>query len=124
MGQQQVLGLVIGLLIVTVAIAAGMMAFTDTAAIANRDAMIGDMQRLAAKAQGYYRRPAFLGGGGLSFSGLKLGVRNPNGTYTLASVEPDRVVLVGQGWEKGPERRRLTMTMTVYADTMMLAPGS
>jgi hypothetical protein len=121
MGQQQVVLIVIGILLVTIAITAGTMAFTEDAMTANRQAMIGDLERLGAHAQGYYRWPAALGGGAGSFSGLKLGRQNHYGTYTIASVTADCVVLLGSGRETGTDGAPLRMQMTVLPDTMMVA---
>jgi hypothetical protein len=121
MGQQQLLLLVVGILVVTVAIAAGMLAFVENSVDANRQAMVGDLQRLATMAQGYYRRPAVMGGGAGSFDGLRLGLRNPNGVYALAAADDHEVVLVGMGKERGADGNFITMKMTVHPDTMMLA---
>jgi hypothetical protein len=98
-----------------------MMAFGGNTAVTPRDAMAGDLQRLATMAQGYYHRLEILGGGGGSFSGLKLGLRNPNGTYTLIDVQPGQVVLMGRGKDPGAGGNLLSLRMIVFPDTMMLA---
>ena len=70
MGQQQLLLIILGVIVVGIAVAVGITMFTDNAVNANRDAVTNDLVNLAARAQQYYRRPTALGGGGNSFVGL------------------------------------------------------
>ncbi len=84
MGQQQLLLIVLGVIIVGIAIAVGISMFKSSAVDANRSAIAGDLANLASKAQRYYRTPVELGGGGQKFDGFALSVldrSNPNGTY-------------------------------------------
>jgi hypothetical protein len=81
MGQQQLLLIILGVIIVGVAIAVGITLFRDSAASTNRDAMANDLMHLAAKARHYYKRPATMGGGGHSFSNLGA----DGGLYLLVS---------------------------------------
>lgn len=120
MGQQQILLIVIGILVVTIAVCAGMMAHTQGPGAADREAMIGDLRRLATRAQGYYRWPAVLGGGTGSFIGLKSGSQTRYGTYTIASVTAERVVFLGKGRVAGTNGAFACMSMTVFPDTMIL----
>lgn len=96
MGQQQLLLIILGVIVVGIAVAVGITMFSDSAISANRDAVSNDLVNLAARAQQYYRRPAALGGGGNSFAGLtadaaglaKLTNRgaNANGVYTISAA--------------------------------------
>src|SRR4030067_1041801 len=96
MGQQQLLLIILGVIVVGIAVAVGITMFTDSAVSANRDAVTNDLVNLAARAQQYYRRPTALGGGGGSFAGLtansdglkKLTNRatNANGTYSIQTA--------------------------------------
>jgi Tfp pilus assembly protein PilE len=95
MGQQQLLLIILGVIIVGIAVAVGITMFQDNAVDQNRSAVISDLTTLAAKAQQYYAKPTTLGGGGNSFVGLTadatgLGLlasvaftNNANGTYTI-----------------------------------------
>lgn len=96
MGQQQLLLIILGVIIVGVAIAVGITLFKDSAVSTNRDAMANDLMHLAAKARHYYKRPASMGGGGHSFTnlggagGILLLVSNnfatnDNGAYSIKS---------------------------------------
>ena len=70
MGQQQLLLIILGVIVVGIAVAVGITMFSDSATNANRDAMVNDLVNLASRAQQFYRRPTSLGGGGNSFLGL------------------------------------------------------
>ncbi len=95
MGQQQLLLIILALLIVGVAVVAGIALFQDSAVDHNRAVVIADLKTLASKAQHYYSRPSTIGGGSRSFIGLTADSRgigmlagtnftdNANGTYTI-----------------------------------------
>ncbi|MEJ2634401.1 MAG: hypothetical protein P8184_03805 [Calditrichia bacterium] len=90
MGQQQLLLIVLGIIIVGIAIAVGVNMFQSSAVDTNRQAMIGDLANLAAKAQRYYRTPTELGGGAQTFNGFALGrldTANGNGSFRLFTAE-------------------------------------
>jgi hypothetical protein len=68
MGQQQLLLIILGVIVVGIAVAVGITMFSDSAINANRDALSNDLVNLASRAQQFYRRPTSLGGGGNSFN--------------------------------------------------------
>ncbi|MCU0644613.1 MAG: hypothetical protein MUC94_10160, partial [bacterium] len=90
MGQQQLLLLVLGAIIVGVAIVVGVNMFSTSAVNANRDAVVQDCMTLATRAQQWYRTPAILGGGGRDFTKLtsldliRFPATNENGSYELS----------------------------------------
>ncbi len=103
MGQQQLLLIVIGVIIVGIAIVVGINLASTSARSANRDAVIADLNNIGAFAQQYYRKPTALGGGGNSFTGFTIPpslVTTGNGTYT-ATVGATVVTIVGTGTEVG-----------------------
>ena len=69
MGQQQLLLIVLGVIIVGIAVVVGINVFTASSVEANRNALIGDATNLASMAQQYYRKPTALGGGNQTFTG-------------------------------------------------------
>ena len=112
MGQQQLLLIILGVIVVGIAVAVGITMFSDNAVSANRDAVSNDLVNLAARAQQFYRRPAALGGGGNSFVGLSAdaaglakltnmgGGKNANGTYSVQTAgTANQVVIQGVGTE-------------------------
>lgn len=123
MGQQQLLLIILGVIVVGIAVAVGITMFQDNAVSANRDAVTNDLVNLASRAQQYYRRPAALGGGGSTFTGLAMAEltskpSNANGTYALGTVNATSVVITGTGVEKGNNGTSpISMSMTVLADS-------
>jgi len=121
MGQQQLLLIILGVIVVGIAVAVGITMFSDNAVNANRDAVSNDLVNLAARAQQYYRRPTALGGGGNSFVGLtadaaglsKLtnmpGGANANGTYSITTAgTANQVTVQGVGTETAPDGNKVT----------------
>ena len=133
MGQQQLLLIILGVIVVGIAVAVGITMFTDNAVSANRDAVTNDLVNLASRAQQYYRRPAGLGGGQGAFDNSKGGLgltviaqltskpSNSNGDYTLGTVTPTSVILHGVGKEKGTNGALIAVDMTVFADSTSVA---
>lgn len=124
MGQQQLLLIILGVIVVGIAVAVGITMFTDNAVNANRDAVTNDLVNLAARAQQYYRRPTALGGGGNNFTGLtaddaglkKLTNRptNANGTYSITSAGTGTgLTIQGVGTESVSEGQYVTMEIHV-----------
>ncbi len=70
MGQQQLLLLVLGAIIVGLAIVVGINLFGQGAVKANEDAVRQDILSMMARAEEFYRKPAMLGGGGKDFTNL------------------------------------------------------
>lgn len=103
MGQQQLLLIVLGVIIVGIAVVVGINVFTASSSQANRDAVISDLTNLASLAQQYYRKPIALGGGGNTFTSWAVPTSldtTGNGIYT-ATVAAQTVTIVGTGNENG-----------------------
>ncbi|MDZ4699567.1 MAG: hypothetical protein SH809_07670 [Rhodothermales bacterium] len=78
MGQQQLLLLVLGIVIVGLAVVVGIQAFSENKKKANADALVNDAIRIASDAQAWKLKPAAFGGGAdetlnVGFTGLLLG---------------------------------------------------
>ncbi|HEV8538865.1 MAG TPA: hypothetical protein VGR15_08090 [Bacteroidota bacterium] len=85
MGQQQLLLIILGVIIVGIAIAVGISMFSSSSVQANKDAIVNDLNNLAADAYQYRIRPSTMGGGAGSYGGYKVPSKltsNENGTYT------------------------------------------
>ena len=99
MGQQQLLLIVLGIIIVGIAVYTGITLFSANAVEAKRNNVTGELVNLASMAQGYYLRPTTMGGGNHSFTGWIIPaqlVETENGNY-VATVSDDEVVIVGTG---------------------------
>jgi hypothetical protein len=133
MGQQQLLVIVVGVVVVGVALAVGFFMFRDSATASNRDALSNDLANLASGAQKYYRLPKALGGGQLTFDGLTLRAltsksKNPNGTYTLTpdpvAGAPASITLTAVGTEVGEDATNpVKLTIDVWPDSVKLRTG-
>jgi hypothetical protein len=123
MGQQQLLLLILSAIIVGIAIVMGINMFGENAIQANQDAVMQDVLTIAARAQGWFRRPAQLGGGGRDFSAITLGAVNfsdtTNGTYAISGAGAASFVITGTGQEDaGGTAGPLTVAVTVFADSI------
>ncbi len=130
MGQQQLLLIILGVIVVGIAVAVGITMFKDSAVSANRDAVTNDLVNLASRAQQYYRRPVALGGGGGSFgtltsiTQLTSKASNANGSYAL-TTGTTKLVLKGTGTEMGNNgSTSVAVEMSVWADSAMVNPSS
>lgn len=106
MGQQQLLLIVLGTIIVGVAVVVGINMFSQGAVNAERDALVQDVNMIGAKAAEYWRKPVEMGGGARDFTGVtftKLGsdASNANGTFTLAVVNADSITITAVGANEG-----------------------
>jgi hypothetical protein len=84
MGQQQLLLIILGVIIVGIAIAVGLSLFSAQSVQSNRDAIINDLNNLAAQAYQYRIRPTSMGGGQGDYSSFSIPLKmrtNENGTY-------------------------------------------
>ena len=105
MGQQQLLLLVLSAIIVGVSIMIGINMFTSSAVQANQDAVVQDCMMIAARAQEWWRKPAAMGGGNRTFTGVTLTALNIDSVnvnvsapYTL-DVAPQLLTITGTGVE-------------------------
>jgi hypothetical protein len=89
MGQQQLLLIILGVIIVGIAIAVGLSLFTANSIQANKDAMINDINNIAANAYQYRIRTTSMGGGNNSYVGYVIPSRlssNSNATYAAVGA--------------------------------------
>jgi len=99
MGQQQLLLIVLGVIIVGISIVVGINLFSASSLEENRDAVVSDNMNLAALAQQFYKKPTELGGGNNTFTGFTIPTNlasTANGAYT-AVVAAQSVVITGVG---------------------------
>ena len=72
MGQQQLLLIALGVIVVGIAVYLGFSVSDSYAVSSNRDMLISDMMDLSNMARAYFRKPTLLGGGGNSFAGWQM----------------------------------------------------
>jgi hypothetical protein len=80
------------IIVVGIAIAVGLSLFSAQSVQSNRDAMINDLNNIAAQAYQYRIRPASMGGGEGSYRGFRIPTKmrtNENGSYEARVVRSD-----------------------------------
>ena len=98
MGQQQLLLIVLGVIIVGIAVVVGINVFTASSEEASKDAVVSDCTTIGAMAQQYYRKPTAMAGGGNDFTGFTVPaalVTNANGSYAASGASANSVVITG-----------------------------
>ena len=116
MGQQQLLLIVLGVIIVGIAIFVGITLFQSNAAEAKRNNVTNELINLATLAQQYYQRPTALGGGNRAFTGWQIPLElrtTANGSYE-ATVAADQVTLLGTGNEVVTGSDSVKVQLVVY----------
>ncbi len=119
MGQQQILLIVLGIIVVGIAIAISIQLFRQNAIDHKRDQLINECNNLASIAIGYYKRPIPFGGGGRSFLGWDVPNEiqsTMNGNYT-ADIYGDSVVITGTGTEVITGTDSIQVVTTVTKDS-------
>ncbi len=117
MGQQQLLLIVLGVIVVGIAVVVGINLFNASAEEANKDGIVSDCTNLGAMAQQYYKKPASMGGGANTFSGWTIPAgldSTANGTYT-AVAGVSQAVITGNPLESS---YLWTVTTTVSPTTI------
>lgn len=97
MGQQQLLLMSLGVMIVGVILLFGIDMFSSHAIDANRQTLLTDCMAYGLNAQRYYRRPEFMGGGGRDFNGFSLTAKeadNEDGTFNSTTTLPSGATIV------------------------------
>ena len=114
MGQQQLLLIVLGVIIVGIAIAVGLSLFSAQSVQANKDAIVNDLNNLAANAYQFRIRPTSMGGGGNNYTGFKIPSKlatNENGNYS-ATVTASAVSFTGYSQSSNTN----TVSVTIGTD--------
>ena len=108
MGQQQLLLIVLGILIIGIAIVIGINLFTASAVEAKRNNITNELVNLASLAQQHYRKPQTMGGGNRAFDNSHGGVSwtippslvtTGNGWFGIQSISTNEVVILATGNE-------------------------
>ncbi len=94
MGQQQLLLIILGVIVVGIAISVGIYLFGASSISANKDAIINDLNNIAANAYQFKIRPTTMGGGGGKYSTYIIPQKlqsNADGSFTTTSVQSSSI---------------------------------
>jgi Tfp pilus assembly protein PilE len=123
MGQQQLLLVILVTIVVGIATLVAINIFGSSAKQSNHDAVHQDLAQIGVSAQGWYIKPAALGGGGGSFSGISfssvdfpgeitntetaLEATNLNGTYRIVPGTANEFTVEGRPSSNGTEENSI-----------------
>jgi hypothetical protein len=96
-GQQQLLLIVLGVIIVGIAVVVGINVFTAQSEESAKDAIVSDCTTLGGMAQYYFRKPTSMSGGSNSFTGWAIPANldtTANGTFAITTPGNDASVVI------------------------------
>lgn len=120
MGQQQLLLVLLGIVVVGVAIVVAINLFRGNAIDRKREILINESHNIGSIAIAFYKKPRMIGGGGKRFTGWTIPsslVATVNGSYT-AQVSPDNIVIIGTGTEVVTDNDSIKVQTVVTADAI------
>ena len=105
MGQQQILFIVLGLIIVGVAVGIANQLFDTSAEDSNKDSIASELLHLGMIAQQYFNKPLEMGGGNQSYIGWTIPAHldsTTSGTFIVEDSNNSQLILKGTPFtEKG-----------------------
>ena len=123
MGQQQLLLIVLGLVVIAIAVVVGISLFRAHAISSKRDILTNETIDMAAQAISYYKRTIEFGGGGKSFIGWQIPpqLQNTiNGSYVINEINKDEVVIIATGTEVVTGSDSIQVKTTVAPDNYQI----
>jgi len=123
LGQQQLLLIVLGLVVIAIAVVVGISLFRAHAISSKRDILINETIDMAAQAIGYYKREKAFGGGGKSFIDWQIPpqLQNTiNGSYVIDQINKDEVVIIATGTEVVTGNDSIQVKTTVIPDNYQI----
>lgn len=126
MGQQQLLLIVLGVILVGVAVVLGIQYFSVGAEEGAKDELVAHSITIGSNAQQWFKKPVAMGGGGNSFLGFVQHYTNnltalhssTNGQYLPADVTATATVVTITGRPVAALNYDWTVTTTVTADSI------
>ncbi|HUL43325.1 MAG TPA: hypothetical protein VLY03_03100 [Bacteroidota bacterium] len=98
MGQQQLLLIIVGVIIVGIAVAVGIAQFDSNNTVANKDGLTSGLTSIGSRAYEYKLRPGTLGGGNNSYVGFVIPnkmLSDDNGVYAISSATTNTLTMTG-----------------------------
>ncbi len=123
MGQQQLLLIVLGVIVVGIAVVVGINLFNANAEEANKDGIVSDATNLGAMAQQFYKKPASMGGGANSFVGWVIATgldSTANGTYAATGLSATNATITGTPFPSNGYSWSVTTTVSPTTITTVI----
>ncbi len=116
MGQQQLLLIVLGVIIVGIAILLGITLFRTHALEQKRNHIVTELMSLGNMAQKHYNMPTTMGGGGRSFEGWQIPndmKRNFSASYEITGPDGSEIEITAVGSELVTDTDSLIVKMKI-----------
>jgi hypothetical protein len=125
LGQQQILLIVLGIIVVGIAIAISIQLFRQGAIDNKRELLVNESNSLAAIAISYYKKPKEFGGGGRSFENWTIPgsmQATETGYYFITNVQQDELEITGTGTEvvTSPDSIEIKTVVTPFTYNTMI----
>jgi len=124
MGQQQLMLIVIGMVIVAITVVVGIWMMKVNAVEHNRDTLTSYLTHIAVLAQAYYHNPKEIGGGGRSFVGFTISPQDAStddGTFAVTEATPVEAAIQALGVEIGADGTSPTkIVIVVRSDSLFV----
>ncbi len=127
MGQQQLLLIVLGVIIVGIAVVVGINLFNANAEESAKDTLVSEGTNLGAMAQQYFKKPTALGGGGNSFAGFVIPAKlltTPSATWVATPNAAVSCVFVGTPSAGSGYKFTVTVTATPLTINSVVTVGT
>ncbi len=98
MGQQQLLLVILGIIVVGVAVGIANQLFSASAEDSTKDKIISELITLATISLQYYDKPTAMAGGGRSFTNWQIPAQldsSISGIYTISQANNSQLILIG-----------------------------
>lgn len=112
MGTQQLMFIILAVIIVGIAIAIGLALFNSQHTTSNRDAILNDLNHLAAVAYQFRVSLRTMGGGEGSYSTFVIPSRmmsNDNGSYSISEAQVEKITFVATAAGNSSNSIRVTV---------------
>ncbi len=127
MGQQQLLLIVLGVIIVGIAVITGINLFNANSMESRKNHIISECYTLASMAQKYYLTPSSLGGGSNSFTGWRIPPlldTTAEGVYTILSASAQEIKISGVERTPSSEQDTIRVVITALPDNYSISTGN
>ena len=118
MGQQQLLLIVLGVIVVGIAVVVGINLFNANAESSTQDSIVSQCTNVGAMAQQYFKKPKSMGGGGGTFAGFESTqipaqlLTSTDAKITIAAGTASSIVITGTPLTTSGYNWTVTCTVT------------
>ncbi len=127
MGQQQLLLIALGVIIIGIAVVTGINLFQQNSDESKKHQMTAECTTLAMMAQNYYMTPIPMGGGGKSFIGWRIPQTldtTEDAIYRITDVSQSRITISATDRAISTGSDTIKVFITAYPDNYVISSGN